>query len=415
MGLIKTGYKQTEIGIIPDNWELKTYGECFDFLSTATYSRDELTDNDEVKYVHYGDIHTKWNFILDISKSILPTIPANKVKNYSLIMDGDIIMADASEDYEGVGKSVEVINVNINKVIAGLHTYLLRDRNQQIESGFKAYLHINSLVKRQFDRLATGMKVYGVSKNNLKTVLIPLPKQKSEQTAIATTLIDVDTLIGNLEKLISKKRNIRQGMMQLLLTGKRRLPGFSTEWEVKRLEEIADFNNGKAHEKYISEAGDYIVVNSKFISTEGEIRKYTNHFLCPAYKDEILMVMSDVPNGKAIAKCFYVDRDDTYTVNQRICCIKTRGAASQFLYYLLNRNPYFLSFDDGAKQTNLRKEDILKCELSIPKDLIEQEKIATIVHEMESEIAAIESKLFKYRMIKRGMMQTLLTGKIRLI
>src|ERR1035437_5940889 len=167
---IKKGYKQTEVGIIPEDWEIKTFGEVFNFLTTATYSRAELSETNEVQYVHYGDIHTKYNYFLDFNKSYLPTIRNEQVKNYPLLQDGDIIMVDASEDYVGVGKSVEVKNLNGIKVIAGLHTILLRDKNNIIANGFKGYIYSNAFVKTQFDRLATGLKVYGVSKTNLKDV-----------------------------------------------------------------------------------------------------------------------------------------------------------------------------------------------------------------------------------------------------
>lgn len=104
---------------------------------------------------------------------------------------------------------------------------------------------------------------------------------------------------------------------------------------------MADYENGKAHEQDIDEEGKYVVVNSKFISTDGEVRKFSNSANCIAKKNDVLMVLSDVPNGRAIAKCFYVDKDDLYTVNQRICKLTPTTADSRILYYLLNRNSYF--------------------------------------------------------------------------
>ena len=135
-----------------------------------------------------------------------------------------------------------------------------------------------------------------------------------------------------------------------------RFPTFKNEgeWEEKVVSQLAEYENGKAHEQDINVEGKYVVVNSKFISTDGEVRKYTNSANCIAQKDDILMVLSDVPNGRAIAKCFTVDRDNFYTVNQRICKLTPTNADSKILYYLLNRNAYFLNFDDGVKQTNLR-------------------------------------------------------------
>jgi len=130
------------------------------------------------------------------------------------------------------------------------------------------------------------------------------------------------------------------------------------DWEVKTVGSVAAYTNGKAHEGSISEFGKYIVVNSKFISTNGEVKKYSDDRFSPASEGEILMVMSDVPNGRAIARCFFVDRNDLYTVNQRICALRPNQINGRLLYYKLNRHPFYLGFDDGVKQTNLRKNDV---------------------------------------------------------
>jgi len=221
---IKKGYKQTELGVIPEDWDVISYGEAFNFLSTASYSRADLSDDDVVFYVHYGDIHTTWNYFLDFKKSTLPTIEKIKVRTYSFIKDGDLIMADASEDYDGIGKSVEVKNITTNKAISGLHTFLLRGKEGIFVDGFKGYIHSNRLVKTSMDRLATGLKVYGVSKTNLKTIQIPRPTLP-EQTAIATILSDMDAEIESLEQKRDKYTMLKQGMMQQLLTGRIRIHG----------------------------------------------------------------------------------------------------------------------------------------------------------------------------------------------
>lgn len=142
--------------------------------------------------------------------------------------------------------------------------------------------------------------------------------------------------------------------------------------EITTLGKSCEFFNGKAHEKDIDEKGKYIVVNSKFISSDGNKFKRTNKQMFPLYKDDIVMVMSDVPNGKALAKCFIVDKDDSYSLNQRICCIRSKEFDTKYLYYQLNRNEHFLAFNNGENQTNLRKDDILDCPLIKPS--IEEQK-----------------------------------------
>ncbi|MDK3159503.1 restriction endonuclease subunit S [Kamptonema cortianum] len=151
-------------------------------------------------------------------------------------------------------------------------------------------------------------------------------------------------------------------------------------WEIKKLGEVCEFRNGAAHEQYIDEDGQYILINSKFISADGEKIKKTNRALSPLFINDIAFVMSDVPKGKALAKCFLVDKADTYTLNQRIGAIKSNIFVPEFLVYQFNRNKYLLSFDNGENQTNLRKGDILNCPLWVPSKE-EQQRIVAILDE----------------------------------
>lgn len=146
--------------------------------------------------------------------------------------------------------------------------------------------------------------------------------------------------------------------------------------DITTLGKSCEFFNGKAHEKSIDENGKYIVVNSKFISQEGKVIKRTKEQMFPLFKDDIVMVMSDVPNGKALAKCFIIDKDDTYSLNQRICCIRSKEFDTKYLYYQLNRHEHFLAFNNGENQTNLRKDDILACPLIKP-SMEEQRRMVT--------------------------------------
>ena len=156
--------------------------------------------------------------------------------------------------------------------------------------------------------------------------------------------------------------------------------------ELTTLGKSCEFFNGKAHEKSIDENGKYIVVNSKFTSSEGKSFKRTNEQMFPLYKGDIVMVMSDVPNGKALAKCFIIDKDDTYSLNQRICCIRSKQFDTKYLYYQLNRHEHFLAFNNGENQTNLRKDDILACPLIKPS--IEEQK--RMVGELDEVFISLE-------------------------
>jgi type I restriction enzyme, S subunit len=186
-----------------------------------------------------------------------------------------------------------------------------------------------------------------------------------------------------------------------------------TDWDVKTVGEALQFYSGKAHEPYISRFGKFIVVNSKFISTDGAVRKYCTKNLMPARAGDVLMVMSDLPNGRALAKCFLVDRDDIYAVNQRVCIFRSRAYDSRYLRYILSRNPYFMAFDDGVQQTHLLNDPIKRCPIVLPSAL-EQRAIADALSDTDELIASIERLITKKRAIKQGMMQELLTGRYRL-
>jgi type I restriction enzyme, S subunit len=176
--------------------------------------------------------------------------------------------------------------------------------------------------------------------------------------------------------------------------------------EFKPLGEVCNFLNGKGHEKSIVVFGKYIVVNSKFISTDGEVKKYSDTQISPISKDDILMVMSDLPNGKALAKTFIVDENDRYTLNQRICALTVKNSNElnpRFYYYILNRNKQLLQFDNGADQTNLRKDDILKILIPIPPLEIQNEIVKTLdlftklEAELEAELEARKTQYSFYR------------------
>ncbi len=184
------------------------------------------------------------------------------------------------------------------------------------------------------------------------------------------------------------------------------------DWNAPVLSEISNFENGKAHEQFIDDKGDYIVVNSKFISQEGRVAKFSKENLSPLAKGDIAIVMSDIPNGKALAKCFFIDKDNRYTLNQRIGCIKPNADMdNDYLFYKLNRNKYFLAFDSGSGQTNLKKSEILACPLALPPTKDEQTAIATAIKNAGELIKQLAKQLIKKRNMKIGAMQELLKPK----
>jgi type I restriction enzyme S subunit len=186
------------------------------------------------------------------------------------------------------------------------------------------------------------------------------------------------------------------------------------DWIVRLLPDVCRFRGGKAHEQHISDLGKFVCVNPKFISTDGTIRKYSTANFCSAKPGDILMVMSDLPNGKALAKAFLADQDDLYAVNQRVCALTPYRDSSRYLFFVLNRNRYFLRFDDGVNQTHLLNRVFQKCPLPIPPTKAEQETIAEALSDADALIESLAQLLAKKRQLKQGAMQELLTGKKRL-
>lgn len=398
---IPPGYKKTEIGIIPEDWEVKRLGEIFSILKTASFSKSDLSSKGDILYIHYGDIHTKWVHFLDLKKEDLPHIEHSKSRNYPLVKEGDLIMVDASEDYEGIGKSVEIKNVGNKKVISGLHTLLLRDSQGKFVNGFKGFVTHNRIVKKQIETLATGLKVYGISKQNLKDVLIPIPPLP-EQRAIARVLSDIDHLIESLDRLIEKKKLIKKGAMQLLLTGKKRLPGFKGEWVRKRLGEVAIIKKGDLITEKEARRGNVPVIG-------GGIGPTYYHNKANRKANTITISASGANAGYVSFHKHPIFASDCSTIE------KSGNYDVRFLYFLLKSMQNTITMlQTGGAQPHVYPEQLKQLEIYYPLDMEEQRAIAQILSDMDAEIETLERKKEKYEMIKKGTMELLLTGKIRL-
>jgi type I restriction enzyme, S subunit len=186
------------------------------------------------------------------------------------------------------------------------------------------------------------------------------------------------------------------------------------DWDVKLLPEVCRFRAGKAHEQYISDLGEFVCVNSKFISTDGAVRKYATANFCPAKKDDVLLVMSDLPNGRALAKGCLVEEDDVYAVNQRVCALTAYRDCPAYLFYVLNRNPYFLSFDDGVNQTHLLNRVFQKCPVAIPRQIAEQSAIAGALADIDAMLRGLDQLIAKKRDLQQAAIQQLVAGHTRL-
>ena len=238
-------YKQTELGLLPEDWEVAKLGDKFRFISNNTFSRDFLCEDGEIKNIHYGDVLIKYGSTLDVSQSDIPAINTEILPSYQpkcFAEDGDIIIADTAED-ETVCKATELWNIGGKQVVAGLHTMWCRPAQNTFAIRFLGYFMNTSLYHNQVLPLIQGIKVSSVSKSAIQGTWLCIPPIE-EQHRIASALTSIDNFIDSLDRLIAKKRDIKQGAMQQLLSGKKRLKGFTEPWVEKKLGEF-EFRSGQ--------------------------------------------------------------------------------------------------------------------------------------------------------------------------
>lgn len=399
---LRQGFKQTEVGVIPNDWGLIKIENNVNLkarigwqgLTTKEYL--ESGDYSLVTGTDFLNGYVNWDSCVFVDR-----IRYDQDRNIQLKVGDVIVTKDGT-----IGK-VAFIDRIVYPTTLNSGVFVLRPKTNHVNNRFFYNILMSSYFDEFLNKITAGSTITHLYQKDFVHFSFVLPPIL-EQTAIATALSDIDELISQIEKLIDKKKAIKLGVMQELLKPKE-------GWVKKKFTDIVDYIHGKAHEQFIVYDGKFKVVNSKFISSNGEVVKYSNNSFLTAKKNDILTVLSDLPNGKALAKCFLVDRDNLYAVNQRVCIWRSKGADSIFLYYLLNRHKYFLQLDDGVTQTHILNGDINRFELTITEDLETQKEIGVILSDIDKEIVILQKNNEKLNYQKQGMMQTLLTGKIRLL
>jgi type I restriction enzyme S subunit len=398
---IQAGYKMTEIGVIPEDWEVKNFKEVSKVnqgLQIAIEKRFKYQVPNSKKYItiQYLNDAKEVEWIDSYSNSVCCS-------------EDDILMTRTG--------NTGIVITNVSGVFHNNFFKIIFDQKILNRQYLIYYLKFPRTQKTILVKAGTST-IPDLNHNDFYSICIPVPP-KHEQQAIATILSDTDELIRSLSALIAKKRQIKEGAMQELLTGKKRLAGYSGEWEVKKLGEIADYRNGKSFENSISKNGSYNLITLNSIDIKGKLKK--EHLKVDINdnslsKGDLIMILSDVAHGNFLGLTDVIPEDNKYVLNQRIGALKNlKNVISRFLSIYINQNQkYFKMSGKGSSQQNLGKNDILNFEIRIP-PFEEQQAIAEILSDMDSEITALEQKREKYRLIKQGVMQQLLTGKIRLI
>ena len=407
--MIETRFKKMDIGEIPKDWEIDIIGNLCKTASGGTPSRSNLSFyNGDIKWFTTGELNDGYLYdsIEHINREALNNSSAK------LFDTGTVLMAMYGATIGKLGVLTQAATTN-QACCAFEHSSIL-----------SLYLFYYLLFKRKaIIELGCGAGQPNISQDIIKSILLFYPSNKEEQQRIVTCLNDIDTLLSILDKKIEKKNLIKQGALQQLLTGEKRLEGFNKPWIEKRLGDMSTMNSGgtpssKVQAFYnggipflsisdMTAQGKYIYSTEKKISELGLI----NSSARIVNKGTILYAMY-----ASLGKCSI--SAIKMAISQAVLGINVNTAIldNVFLYYYLSfiENKVVAMGQTGT-QSNLSKELVQNFVLKIPVDLTEQIAIATILSDMDAEIEALETKRSKYEQVKQGMMQQLLTGKIRLI
>ena len=413
--MIETKFKQTEIGLIPEDWKIGLLGELGKFSKGAGISREEAHTG-IIPAIRYGEIYTSHD---DYIKEFYSGISNDVATTAKRLNPGDLLFAASGETKEEIGKCVAFID---NKeAYAGGDIIILSPNISLHDSRYWGYYLNSSQVVKQKAARGQGDAVVHIVPKELASVIVAYPP-KQEQSRIAEALSDIDKLITSLSKMIEKKQLMKQGTMQQLLTGKKRLPGFEGEWTKKKLGAIVDVLYG-----YLFTPNDYSTIGKykvitisnvqegKFNTLDSKKVDISESFLRPFQYLEIGDLLVSM-TGNLGRVCIVTEQN--CVMNYRVGKLFVKGADKYFIFHALNQKMFadaMTSKGKGAAQLNISKDDIYSFEIVIPNDIAEQSAIANVLTTMDNEIESLEEERDKYIRVKEGMMQKLLTGQIRLV
>ena len=424
--MVNKGYKQTEIGVIPEEWEVFPVEAIADVktgpFGSALHAEDYVEDGTPIITVeHLGETR--------LTRQNLPKVSEEdrrRLSAYSM-QEGDIVFSRVGS----VDRNAYVTEAENGWLFSG-RILRLRAKSAELSTQYLGYYFKSEDTRERIRNIAVGQTMASLNTKLMKAFKVVLPTLE-EQKKIASLLSTIDTLIAALEKQITKKKAIKQGAMQDLLTGKRRLPGFKGEWETFVFGDIFDFipnnaftraqmdDSGKVKNIHygdiLTKFGAYISADSKYIpyiAKEIDLSRFADK----CYLQSGDLVIADTAEDETVGKALEVINVE-YPVlagQHTLLCRPRARFAEKFLGYYLNAACYhdqLLPYIVGTKVSSISKVSVAQTKLVVPK-YEEQQAIADILFNMDSEIEALEQKLKKCRQVKQGMMQQLLTGKIRL-
>ncbi|HOR23960.1 MAG TPA: restriction endonuclease subunit S [Opitutaceae bacterium] len=413
---VKPGYKQTELGVIPEGWDIRKLPDLSWFQEGPGLRNWQFTASG-MKVINVTNLE---NGVLNLDRTDrhISLAEFNRTYRHFAVEDADIVMASSGNSYS---KTAIVRPQDLPLV---MNTSVIRFRPAKgCDYGFLWALLNSPQFKQQIDLMITGGAQPNFGPYHLNRICVPFPPLP-EQRAIAEALSDVDGLLGGLDRLIAKKRDLKQAAMQQLLTGQTRLAGFHCEWEVKRLGELADIRSGGTPSTTEPRFWDgdipwctptditalnghkYLGETSRMITQQG--LKASSAEMIPA---QSIVMTSRATIGECAINTVPVSTNQGF---KNFVPFSTTDV--DFLYYLLSTQKQgFVSLCGGSTFLEIGKTQLVAYVVRLPATKAEQTAIAEVLTAMDAELTALEQRREKTRALKQAMMQELLTGRTRLV
>ena len=393
---VRPGYEQTEMGIIPEEWDVVRLGSLSEFITSGSRGWARY-------YSDYGALFVRSQNVrdgrLDFEDSQFVNPPQGSEGNRTRLSRGDLLITITGNS---VG-NVALVESELGEAYVSQHVGLVRLSEPSRGHYVCRFLSPGSPGNEQIWASQSGQSKPGLSLKNLQDFLVALPPVP-EQRAITVALSDVDALLGGLDRFIAKKRDLRQAAAQQLLTGRYRLPGFGGDWVVTRLGELADVSKGEQ-------------LRSDDASTEGDVPHYNGGVSPSSFTYTPNAPADTIAISEGGNSCGYVQ-----FITQPFWCgghcysVVPRGMDKQFLYHALKgRQQSIMGLRVGSGLPNVQKTALLAFRFETPSQTEEQIAIATILSDMDAELAALEARRDKTHLLKQAMMQELFAGKTRLV
>lgn len=403
---VKRGYKQTEVGVIPKEWDVKPLKGRVSIAHGFAFASQYFASNGNYRLTTPGHFYEEGGFrdIGDRQKYYTGPVPSDYV-----LRPGDMIVA-MTEQADGLLGSAAVI-----PTVAGyLHNQRLgsvKALTPDVHLPYLFWVFNSSGYRSKVRETAAGTKVKHTSPEKLLEISVRLPPEP-EQRAIAEALSDVDGLLGGLNRLIAKKRDLKHAAMQQLLTGRTRLPRLSGKWEARRLDAVATISMGQSPDsKNYNRKGDGVPLIQGNADIEGRLsiaRVWTTQITKEGCLGDLLLTVR-APVG-AVGRI-----SERSCLGRGVCSLKPNGDAGFLFHALVFAESAWKVLEQGSTFTSANSTQVAAFRIWMPADLSEQTAIAEVLTDMDTELAALEQRREKTRALKQAMMQELLTGRTRLV